>query len=169
MISEDYKFVYNYHSYLKYLPKAEQELLEYLKKGMKQKTIGSLMRISQGAVSSRIQRIKKRLNFIQSWEKFKIIDSDLERLTPLNREILKILSMTTCQSETALLINERFHLTGRSKMTQVKIRHRFERSLQEIEEWSKEEKNYIKYIEFFTLIKNNLYLLHEVRLPQFER
>jgi predicted transcriptional regulator len=162
------RVVYNYFPYIRFLPKAEQEIISYFNKGMKQKTIGILMGTTQGAVSSRLQRIKKRLILIRECKNFKINDEDLDRFGTLNKTILKIMSETTCQTETAVKVNALLNLSGHMEMNQIKVRHRYEKCLKELEKLAKSEptSEYPRYLEFFTLIKNNLYVLHELKLDR---
>ena len=163
------KVIYNYHSYIQFLPKTEQEILNYFKKGLKQKEIAVLRGTTQGAISSRLSRIKKRLAFIRDLRKFQIDDQDLDRFGPLNKAILKTMAETTCQSETASRMNNLFNLSGDSRMTQIKVRHRYGKCLVEMKKLSDKDPNgvYPQYLKFFTLIKTHLYTLHEVRLPHF--
>jgi len=76
---------------------------------------------------------------------------------------------TTCQTETAEQINGKLNLEGNNKLTQVKVRHRFRKCLARLKSLSKKEKKYRRYVDFFNFLNENLYRMHEVRLPQFDK
>jgi hypothetical protein len=162
------KFLYNYHPYIQYLPKREQKLIECFKAGMHQKETAQMLMVTQGAISSRMHRIKKRLVFIRRCKKFNIRENELDFFDPLNKAILKGLAETTCQSETAHRINEAFNLSGKDAMTQVKVRHRFGKCLKDLERCSKKNPIYKRYFNYFKFISKNLYMKHEIRLPQYD-
>ncbi len=156
------------------LPPREIDLIElYYNERKNQKDIAKIFGVTQGAISSRLTRAKKRLRFLRNLPKITEEEID-DQLSPLfeslELEIIKFMMKTTCQSKTAQLINEKFSITdGKKKMTQVKVRHRFEKCLIKIESEMKERKDLKKFHTLLTIIKNNLYLLHEVRLPHFDR
>jgi hypothetical protein len=89
--------------------------------------------------------------------------------------LIKSMSETTCQSETARVLNDRYDLSGNKKMTQVKIKYRFEKCLTRIKNLCDKAdqtdhatlKKYVRFYKFLTLIKTNLYKLHEVKLPRY--
>jgi hypothetical protein len=160
---------------VKKLPQSEQELCEYyLIKKLNQKEIATLLGKTQGAVSSRLCRIRKRLQFIKDLSNFDVSKFD-EVLSPffdaLEIELLRGMMETTCQSETAQRLNSIFNLNERfsgdghkyNGMTQVKVRHRFEKCLLRMKTIQH------PYYELFLIIKQNLYLLHEVKLPHYDR
>jgi predicted transcriptional regulator len=164
--------------FVKKLPKVEQELCElYFTKKMCQKEISYLWGITQGAISSRLSRVKKRLEFMKELSNFDITNFD-EMLSPFfdafEIELLRTMMETTCQSETAHRLNNLFNLTEEpafysglnpkyNAMTQVKVRHRFEKCLMKLK-FCKHP-----YHELFLKIKQNLYMFHEVKLPHFDR
>ena len=152
--------------YLSKMPKAEQDLYFYLiVRKITQKEIAPLLGITQGAVSSRLSRLKKRLEFLQELEKFNLenFEANLFLFDAFEVELLRGMLETTCQSETARRLNNIYGIgeQSKTKMTQVKVRHRFEKLLFKM----KEAKH--PYYELFLLVKNNLYMLHEVKLPHF--
>jgi hypothetical protein len=156
------------------LPRMEQELCNlYIVKSFDQKNIAQLYGITQGAVSSRLKRITERLQFMKQISlNFDITQFD-QTLSPLFNpfeiELLRSMLETTCQSETARRLNVLFNLTKKSNskkynsMNQVKVRYRFEKCLNEL------KKYHHPYYELFKMIKQNLYLLYEVKLPHFSR
>ncbi len=160
--------------FLDRLPLREIDLIElYYNEGKNQKDIAKIFGVTQGAISSRLSRAKKRLRFLRDLTNITEKEID-ERLSvffnEIELEIIKGMMQTTCQSKTAQLINDKYNLSDEKKrMTQVKVRHRFEKCLIKLRsemETQADLKNYYKLLKF---IKENLYKLHEVRLPHFDR
>lgn len=152
--------------YLKKLPKIEQDLyFYYAMKNMNQKEIAKIMGVTQGAISSRLSRLAKRVKFLQRLEEFDLnnFEEKLSLFDAFEIELLRGMLETTCQSETARRLNQLYNLDGASKdsMNQVKVRHRFEKIL------SKMQKIEHPYYKLFLFIKNNLYMLHQIKLPHF--
>lgn len=160
--------------FLDKLPSREIDLIElYYKEHKNQKDIAKIFGVTQGAVSSRLTRAKKRLKFLRDLPKIseQEIDRDLsEFFDTIELEIIKFMMQTTCQSKTAHLINTKFNFVDEKKrMTQVKVRHRFEKCLFRLKSEMKSRPDLKKYSHLLEMIKNNLYKLHEVRLPHFDR
>ena len=158
--------------FLERLPKREIDLVTlYRKYGKNQKDIAKMFSVTQGAVSSRLKRAADRLQFLRNLPK--ITDEDIDAglgdffRDPLDIEIIKGMKRTTCQSKTAEDLNELHGFINKDRMTQVKVRHRFEKCLLKL----KKEKNpeYQKFYRLLLFIKKNLYKLHEVKLPHFDR
>jgi len=154
------------------LPSREIDLVTlYRKYGKNQKDIAKMFSVTQGAISSRLRRAADRLQFLRDLPK--ISDEDIDRVlgnlfSKMEIEIIKGMKETTCQSKTAELINEKYHLVDvKERMTQVKVRHRFEKCLIFLKE--KKTPEYQKFYNLLFFIKKNLYKLHEVRLPHFDR
>lgn len=172
---KDYSITYDeIRPFLYRLPPREIDLIElYYNERKNQKDIAKIFGVTQGAISSRLTRAKKRLKFLRNLPK--ITDEEIDTqlgvfFDPLNLEIIKYMMKTTCQSKTAQLINEKFSFTeGRKMMTQVKVRHRFEKCLTRIGVEMKEKTELKKFHKLLSIIKDNLYLLHEVKLPHFDR
>jgi len=160
--------------FLNRLPPREYDLVElYYVERKNQKDIAKMFGVTQGAVSSRLSRAKKRLIFLRDLPKISNEEID-ERLKDLfdttELEIIKFMMETTCQSKTAQLINTKFAIKDEKKMmTQVKVRHRFEKCLTRLKEEMKTEPELKKYYLLLKFIKENLYLMHEVILPHFTR
>jgi DNA-directed RNA polymerase specialized sigma24 family protein len=182
--------------YLDRIPPREADLITlYYRDRMKQEQIAKLFSITQAAVSYRLHRGIKRIQFLRT------IDPALERdqferdLAPKfsdqDREILWRMYETTCQSEIAKQMG----------LTQGRVRHRFFRSLERIkkliidegrevevelqmrqggsaltDEVIEEQVNeaivnsrYAKYwTVFFAISDKHFNILHEVSLPQFQ-
>ena len=156
------------------LPPREIDLIElYYNERKNQKDIAKIFGVTQGAISSRLTRAKKRLRFLKDLPK--ISDKEIDEclcvyFDQLELEIIKFMMLTTCQSKTAQLINKKFGITdGKRKMTQVKVRHRFEKCLCRLKEEMKKNPEMRKYHRLLDYIKKNLYKLHEVKLPHFDR
>jgi predicted transcriptional regulator len=145
----------------------------YYKEEKNQKDIAKMFGVTQGAVSSRLSRAKARLRFLRGLPK--INEADVEKnlsphFEPMEIEIIQCMLKTTCQSKTADLINEHHGFREEKKrMTQVKVRHRFEKCLTHLGEMKKKNPNMSKYYNLLEYIKGNLYMLHEVVLPHFDR
>lgn len=160
--------------YLSQLPPREIDLLTLHKKyGKNQKDIAKMFSVTQGAVSSRLKRAISRLQFIRDMPK--VSDEDIERvLSPvfeeLEIEIIKFMKRTTCQSRTADLINQKFKLVDeKSRMTQVKVRHRFIKAKNMLKKLHEKNTDYARIYNLMEVIDKNLYKLHEVILPHFDR
>jgi predicted transcriptional regulator len=156
------------------LPLREIDLIElYYNDHKNQKDIAKMFGVTQGAISSRLSRAKKRLRFLRDLPKIsdEELDVHLGKLfDPLDLEIIKSMMKTTCQSKTAQLINEKFSFVDEKKMmTQVKVRHRFEKCLLRLKIEMKAHPDMKRYYHLLEFIKKNLYLLHEVVLPHFDR
>jgi predicted transcriptional regulator len=156
------------------LPAREIDLIElYYNERKNQKDIAKIFGVTQGAISSRLTRAKKRLKFLRDLPKIsnKEIDDSLSiYFDQLELEIIKYMMLTTCQSKTAQLINKKFgFVDGKRKMTQVKVRHRFEKCMFRLKEEMKKKPELRRYYKLLDYIKENLYKLHEVKLPHFDR
>lgn len=161
--------------FLHKLPPREIDLVTlYRKYGKNQKDIAKMFSVTQGAISSRLRRAADRLQFLRDLPK--ITDMEIEMHLspvfddPLEIEIIKYMKDTTCQSRTAVLINEKFNLIEeKERMTQVKVRHRFEKCLAHLSLLKETDSKYLRFFTLLSFIKKNLYKLHEVKLPHFDR
>ena len=160
--------------FLSKLPRREADLVDlYYRLEKNQKDIARMYGITQGAVSSRLARARKRLNFLRDIPK--ISDEDIDNklgqfFEDLELEIIKTMKHTTCQSKTAKIINERHGWSDEKKrMTQVKVRHRFEKCIIFLKAKMAEDPSLSEYHRLLVFIKKNLYKLHEVLLPHFNR
>lgn len=185
--------IHDYSEYVVFLPETEQTLIMYMSQDMPQKEIARIMGVTQGAVSSRLKRAIQRLTFLKELKKFNFdnFEQDLQPIfSNLEIALLKSMTETTCQSETARILNNTFN----NGMTQVKVRYRFEKCIIYLKglcealnyqsqvrdkfgavlkdstgkpDIALDAKKYLKYYKLFTLVKANLYKLHEVKLPHF--
>jgi len=160
--------------FLDRIPAREVDLLElYLREGKNQKDIAKIFSVTQGAISSRLARARTRLIFLRKLPK--ISEQEIEtRLGAycgqLEIEIIKSMIRTTCQSKTAEILNDKYNLRDeKSRMTQVKVRHRYEKCLAFLIKEKEKTPDLARYCHLLEYIKHNLYKLHEVKLPHFQR
>lgn len=182
--------------YLDRIPVREADLIcMYHRDHMKQEQIAKVFGITQAAVSYRLHRGIRRLQFLQTIPELDREDFEMElgpKFSDQDREILWLMYETTCQSEIA----------KRLSLTQGRVRHRFFRALAKIKELIAEEakgvelgirleqrrglrdggeeaileevaeaarsSRYAKYwTVFFAISDKHFNILHEVSLPQF--
>jgi len=114
--------------YLYRIPVREADLIRlYYKDKMKQEQIAKLFRITQAAVSYRLHRGIKRIQFLRTIPELEKKDFDIElgpKFSEQDVEILWRMYETTCQSEIA----------KQMELTQGRVRHRFFRALGKIKE-----------------------------------
>lgn len=183
--------------YLVRIPPREADLIRlYYHDQMKQEQIAKLFNITQAAVSYRLARGRRRIQFLFTIPELEYDTFEIElgtKFTEQDREILWRMYETTCQSEVAKQMG----------LTQGRVRHRFFRSLSRIKELivgealekqvqvqvlrrqgrSAEEvdaaeqelheaiegSRYGKYYTvFFAISDKHFNILHEVSLPQFK-
>lgn len=174
ILSSDISFKEIEEVFLDRLPKRELDLINlYRRAGKNQKDIAKIFGVTQGAISSRLKRAHQRLQFLRDLPK--ITEEEIDQglapyFDPLEMEIIKAMVRTTCQSETAKIVNTRFSIVDEKKrMTQVKVRHRFEKCISKLEELSKSKSELRKFHDLLVFIRKNPYMLHEVKLPHFDR
>lgn len=158
--------------FLDRLPSKERDLIRlYYYMDKKQKEIAEIFSVTQGAISHRLSRASKRLRFLRDMPKLK---EDIEIiLSPFFNTfeifLIKTMIETTCQSKTAEILNKKFNLKNDSRMTQVKIRHKFVRFIDRIKKVNKSNEELDTCLELLEYIRSNLYMMHEVVLPHFNR
>jgi len=154
------------------LPQRERDLIEmYYRTNKKQKEIAEFFGVTQGAISHRLSRARKRLAFLRDMPK---LGDDLKNLLAIHFEdfeidVIYFMVQTTCQSKTADLLNEKYELSGRGKMTQVKVRHKFDRSIDKLKRLKRRNLGLRTCYDLATYVKKNLYMMHEVILPHFDK
>ena len=120
-------------TYLDRIPDREADLISlYFRDKMKQEQIAKIFEITQAAVSYRLHRGIKRIQFLRTIPELVHDQFELElgcKFSEQDREILWRMYQTTCQSEVAKQLN----------LTQGRVRHRFFRSLNKIKELINEE------------------------------
>lgn len=135
--------------YLYRIPIREADLIRlYYKDKMKQEQIAKLFRITQAAVSYRLHRGIKRIQFLRTIPELEKRDFDIElgpKFSEQDREILWRMYETTCQSEIAKQMG----------LTQGRVRHRFFRALGKIKELIASEINE-KYTRMQMLVKHGM-------------
>jgi DNA topoisomerase VI subunit B len=89
--------------------------------------------------------------------------------TEFEIELINTMVETTCQSKTAELLNHKYKLSGDNKMTQVKIRHKFERFIERLKKYKKGNNDLATSFKLLSYVRDNLYMMHEVVLPHFDR
>jgi predicted transcriptional regulator len=160
----------DYEEFIRRLPQREQDLIEmYCRNRKKQKEIASFFGVTQGAVSHRLTRAIQRLKYLRDMPK---LTGDLRELlkghlSPFDIDVVETMIETTCQSRTAELLNKRHRLRGDKQMTQVKVRHRFERSVIKMQQLVPDHPELDIVYRLTMYVKNNLYMMHEVILPHF--
>ena len=158
--------------FLEKLPRREVELIEmYLHENKKQKEIAAFFNVTQGAISHRLSRAYSRLRFLRDMPK---IGRDIkEVLNPyfedFEVDVIVYMVETTCQSRTAELLNSRYSLQGKKKMTQVKVRHKFDRYIDRVHRLKRSHEELIVCCNLLEYIRSNLYMMHEVILPHFDK
>lgn len=182
--------------YLDRIPLREADLIErYYRDKMKQEQIAKLFNITQAAVSYRLHRGIRRIQFLRTIPELERDSFELElgpKFCEQDREILWRMYETTCQSAIAKQMN----------LTQGRVRHRFFRALQKIKDLIAEEarekqvqvqmlkkqgrsaeeigkaqeeldtvinnSKFAKYwTVYFAISDKHFNILHEVSLPQF--
>ena len=162
-----------YYDLIQRLPDIERTILYlYYSKKIGQGDIAKIIGMTQGAISHKLTRIKERLAYLSELEKVdfnKFFEDILEiARDPLDVEIVKDILKTSCQTETAWRINNRYNLKGREKLNQIRVRYRFVRLMDRLEKL-KRRKKYKEHYKTIKKIKNNLYTLHEVKLPRWDK
>lgn len=155
------------------LPAKEQDLVDlfYFKK-KRQKDIARMFNITQGAVSHRLSRARKRLRFLKDMPK--VDDNTLMarlkmQFTPMDVDIVYHMTKTTCQSLVAKIINRKYGLEDKASLTQVKVRHKFFKAIDRLKELGESDPVYGRIYDLTNHIRHGSYLLHEVKLPHFDK
>jgi len=153
-------------SFMDRLSPEEQNLISKLK-DKTQKQVAQELSMTQGAISARVSKINKKLKFIcevESIDTSKLEEELGKFFTKLGVDIIVYMKQTTSQSRTADIINEKYGLKNNpEKMTQVKIKYRFEKCLSELRNLEKNFPELKKYLQLLMLIKSNLYMFQKWR------
>lgn len=158
--------------FLDKLPSKERDLIKlYYYMDKKQKEIAEIFSVTQGAISHRLSRAGKRLRFLRDMPK---LNDDLDVIlkpyfSEFEIDLINTMIETTCQSKTAEILNGKYNLCGDGKMTQVKIRHKFERFIERLKKHKRSNPDINVCLKLLTYIQDNLYMMHEVVLPHFDR
>lgn len=162
----------DFEPFIDKLPRREKDLIEmYYKRQKKQKEIAEFFNVTQGAVSHRLSRARKRLKFLRDMPKVtgNLIEDLSEHFSAFEIDIIKYMIETTCQSKTAEILNKHHTLKGKEKMTQVKVRHKFDRAIGKMKNLKRNHPELKVYYELTKYVQKNPYMLHEVILPHFDR
>ncbi len=162
----------DFEPFLDKLPSKERDLIRlYYYQDKKQKEIAEIFSVTQGAISHRLSRAGKRLRFLRDMPKLEVdIDMVLKPyFEPFEIDLINTMISTTCQSKTAEILNEKYNLIGDEKMTQVKIRHKFERFIERLKKNKRKDENLAICFKLLKYIQKNLYMMHEVVLPHFDK
>ena len=112
----------------------------------------------------------KRLRFLRDMPKIedRELQGQLKEVFPaIDADVVFFMIRTTCQSKTAQLVNRRFKA---SNLTQVKVRHKFHRAVTALSNAAKDDPRYETTATLaFYILKKGLYMLHEVKLPHFDK
>lgn len=156
--------------FLDRLPTREVDLVHmYYCLAKKQKEIATFFGITQGAVSHRLKRARKRLIFLRDMPK--IEDKELkkrlgEALNEVDAAVAYSMVITTCQTKTAAIVNKELNI----QLTQVKVKHRFEKSVGILSKLAETDTRFSVVSQLLSYINNGgLYMLHEVKLSHFDR
>ena len=158
--------------FLDRLPSKERDLIKlYYYMDKKQKEIAEIFSVTQGAISHRLSRAGKRLRFLRDMPK---LNDDINVIlkpyfTDFEIDLINTMIETTCQSKTAEILNNKYHFEGDEKMTQVKIRHKFERFIERLKKHKRNNADISVCLKLLVYIQDNLYMMHEVVLPHFDR
>ena len=107
----------------------------------------------------------------------KIKDREIKKsltgvLIPQDISIVLSMVRTTCQSATAKAINKSRGLHGRESLTQIKVRHKYDKAIIAVQEEiqkGRRDKALEESLRLMELVRANLYILHEVKLPHFDK
>lgn len=145
------------------IPKREADLLYlYFIEKKRQADIAAIFDVTQAAVSYRLDRGLKRIKFLLDLPHItqEGMREDLPHVPfkEIDVDILVGMWETTCQSEVA----------NRLGLTQGRVRHRFFKAVQVLEDAAAKEKTFRPYFKVFSaLSKKKFNILREVKLPQW--
>lgn len=172
-LEEDVKISYeDFKPFIDRLPEREIDLIHmYYNASKKQKEIAEFFGVTQGAISHRLSRAKKRLRFLRDMPKVNCDMHDLLKdcFDDFEIDLMSFMVETTCQSRTAELLNSKYGLKDNRRMTQVKVRHKFERCISRLGKLCEKRSEFAVCLKLMEYIKDNLYMIHEVVLPHFNR
>lgn len=159
--------------YLHRLPNKEQDMVDlYYFREKRQKDIAKMFSITQGAVSHRLSRARKRLRFLRDMPKVEdrvLLDKLTEAFPAMDADIIYHMTKTTCQSLVAKIINDKYGLSGPDSLTQVKVRHKFFKAIDKLRDMGESSEVHHTIYLLTMHIRNGSYLLHEVKLPHFDK
>ncbi len=177
------------------IPEKEVDLIYmYYILGKGQKQMARILGITQGAVSLRLRKAIKRLQFLVNLPKIDSAEMEEDLILLLNNGAQKVWCQN-CHKEYESLITQcpfclNNHLTENVEvaimtrmfetscqsvvarevgLSQCGVRHRFLRNLKKIERESKKSSKFKKYYDSLKMISENLNILREVEVPRWKR
>ncbi len=148
--------------YFTRLPKREQDLLfMHFIMRKKQTELGIIFSRTQAAISYRIKKAIRRLQFLVSLPQVDeaMIRQDLASIfSKDDLDIMCGMFVHTCQTQVAKDLGS----------NQCFIRHRFHKNIKILEKRSEHEATYIKYFQLFVKIRDNTNILREVKLSRWD-
>jgi hypothetical protein len=149
--------------YFARLPKREQDLLfMHFIMRKKQTELGIIFNRTQAAISYRIKKAIRRLQFLLSLPPVdeEMIRKDLSIIfSQHDIEIMCGMFKHTCQTQVAKDLGS----------NQCFIRHRFHKNIKILERKAEEEATYAKYYTLFVKIRDNTNILREVKLSRWDK
>jgi hypothetical protein len=144
------------------IPKREADLIYlYFIQKKRQADIAVIFKVTQAAISYRLDRGLKRIKFLRSIPQ--ITEKDIRRdlpdiFKPIDVDILIGMWSTTCQSQVAENLG----------LTQGRVRHRFFKAVRVLKEAAELDEKFVPYEKVFSAIASKRFnILREVRLPQW--
>jgi len=177
------------------IPEKEVDLIYmYYILGKGQKQMARILGITQGAVSLRLRKAIKRLQFLVNLPKVDVVEMTQDLFLLLNNGVPKYWCrnchkeyegfITQCSSCFSSTLIENVEITIMTRMfetscqsvvarevglSQCGVRHRFLRNLKKIEIESKKNLEFKKYFDSLKMISENLNILREVEVPRWKR
>lgn len=151
-------------SMLDRLPSREADIIRlHFIMQKKQVELAKIFRITQAAISYRINRAIQRIKFLLDIPKVdpEEMEIDLAQIfkEDFDVQVLCKMYVHTCQSQVAKELSS----------TQCYVRHRFLKAIDVLEQESKADKKFQKYYDLFSKIKGNFNILREIKLPHWDK
>jgi predicted XRE-type DNA-binding protein len=162
LLSEEENFEDHIEPLLDRIPKREADLIYlYFIQNKRQADIAVIFKVTQAAISYRLDRGLKRIKFLRSIPQ--VTEDDIRRdlseiFKPIDVDILHGMWSTTCQSQVAENLG----------LTQGRVRHRFFKAVKVLQETIVTNTKFSPYEKIFSAIASkNFNILREVILPQW--
>jgi hypothetical protein len=162
LLDEDENFEDRIEPLLDRIPKREADIIYlYFIQKKRQADIAIIFKVTQAAISYRLDRGLKRIKFLLSIPK--VTEDDIRYdlpfiFKPIDVEILVGMWATTCQSQVAENL----------KLTQGRVRHRFFKAVKVLKEAAERDEKFSPYDKVFSAIATKKFnILREVQLPQW--
>ena len=164
--SQFFHYFKDNYEYIHRLPETECYLIKLYLNGITECDVAKMCGRTQASVSHRFRKAWKRIEFMKVIDSFDLVDfeKDLKEVCNVKEiEIAKHMIRTTSQTQTAVLIQKQF----KKRTTQVMVKHRFEKCIKKLKETNKPKFN--NYLELLEMVRKNLYVLSEVKLPRWSK